>query len=347
MNFPIRTAVIGAGSMGANHARVLSELPESRLVGILDTNPDTAERISRSYNAPGFTDLDQMLATVQPEAVTIAVPTELHAGCAMTALEAGAHVLVEKPIAATLKDGKHMIEQARALNRLLMVGHIVRFNPAIQALRAKLQNQELGRIFQITCRRVGPFPARIRDVGVVIDLATHDLDLMRYLIGLDPVRVYAETEQHIHTAHEDLLIGLMRFPADGLNDSICGMLEINWLTPAKVREVLVLGERGLLKVDDLTQDLYYYENTFQPGAASVGWSNLQHIKGVSEGSMTRIGLQRYEPLKAELQAFLHAIQHNEPAPVPGEDGLAALHLAHCLIESARCRQVVEVHGGHR
>ncbi len=333
--------------MGANHARVLSELPESKLVGIQDTNPTTAERIGKVYNVAGFTKLEQMLATTQPDAVSIAVPTEQHAECALTALEAGAHVLVEKPIAATLEDGQRMIERARALHRLLMVGHIVRFNPAIQALRARLQNQELGRIFQITCRRVGPFPARIRDVGVVIDLATHDLDLMRYLTGLDPMRVYAETEQHIHTAHEDLLIGLMRFPADGLNESICGMLEINWLTPAKVREVLVLGERGLLKVDDLTQDLYYYENAFQPGAASVGWSNLQHIKGVSEGSMTRIGLERYEPLKAELQAFLKAIQQNEPAPVPGEDGLAALNLAHCLIESARSHQVIEVQVVHR
>jgi predicted dehydrogenase len=241
---------------------------------------------------------------------------------------------VEKPIAATLDGGRLMIEKARLVNRQLMVGHIVRFNPAMQQLKQRLQNGEIGRFFQIFCRRVGPFPARIRDFGVAIDLAPHDIDSMRFLTNMEPIRVFCETGQRINTKSEDLLLGLLRFP-----DGVTGALEINWLTPTKVRDVVVLGERGMFRVDDLTQDLYFYEN------AEVGqnvWLAMQTLKGVSEGSMTRFAIQRQEPLKAELQAFVSAIQAGNPVPVSGEDGLAALRLALALIESSRTHQVIEV-----
>lgn len=329
-----RVAVIGVGSMGKNHARVYNELPEAELVAVSDANPAVAQAIGAQFGTAAFTDYRELLAQVKPEAVTIAVPTAMHEEVALAALEAGADVLVEKPIAATLEEGQRIIERARELNRKLMVGHIVRFNPALQALKQKLQAGELGRIFQIFCRRAGPFPARIRDVGVVVDLAPHDVDIMRFLTGMDPERVYAETEQRIHTDHEDLLFGMLRFP-----EGITGALEINWLTPTKVREVLVLGERGLFRVDDLVQDLYFFENA---QAAADNYPALRVLKGVSEGSMVRYSLQRYEPLKAELQAFLKAVRGEAPVAVTGEDGLKALRLALALVESGLKHQVVEV-----
>lgn len=332
----LKVAVIGVGSMGRNHARVYSELPEAELAAIADANGQLAEKTAAQFGARAYSDYRAMLKFEQPQAVSIAVPTALHEEVTLATLEAGAHVLVEKPIAATLEEGQRMIERSQALGLQLMVGHIVRFNPAIQALKQKLQNGELGRIFQIVCRREGPFPARIRDVGVVVDLAPHDLDLMRFLTGLDPIRLYAETEQRIHTEHEDLLLGLLRFP-----DGATGVLEINWLTPTKVRETLVLGERGMFRVDDLTQDLYFYENSQANGNL---WPALQTLKGVSEGSMTRYALQRYEPLKAELQAFLKAVREGTPVPVSGEDGLAALRLALALVESGRTHRVEELAG---
>jgi predicted dehydrogenase len=181
---------------------------------------------------------------------------------------------------------------------------------------------------------VGPFPARIRDVGVVVDLAPHDLDIMRFLTGANPLRVFAETEQRLHTEHEDLLLGLLRFPG-----GITGSLEINWLTPSKEREVLVLGERGLFRMDDLTQDLYFYENAQVGGSA---WQTMQVLRGVSEGQMVRFAFPRYEPLKGELEAFLRAIQEDCPVPVSGEDGLEALRLALALVESGRTHRVIEV-----
>ena len=330
----MKVAVIGVGSMGKNHARVYSELPEAELVAVADADQKLVAATAEKHGAHAYTDYREMLEKEKPDAVSIVVPTAMHEEVGLAALEAGAHVLMEKPIAATVEEGRRLIEKARAVKKQIMVGHIVRFNPAMQALKQKLADGDLGRIFQVFCRRAGPFPARIRDVGVVVDLAPHDVDVMRFLIGAEPLRVYAETEQRIHTDHEDLVWGLLRFP-----DGVVGSLEINWLTPTKIREVLVLGERGLFRIDDLTQDLYFYEN------AQVNvelWPALKTLKGVSEGHMIRYAIQRYEPLKAELQAFLGTVKEGKPVPVSGEDGLEALRLALALVVSGQKHQVIEV-----
>ena len=329
----MKVAVIGVGSMGRNHARVYSELAEAELVAVSDTDATLVGSVAEKFGARAYTDYRELFEKEKPEAVSIAVPTVLHEEVGMAALEAGAHVLMEKPIAATVEEGQRLIAKAQTVGRQLMVGHIVRFNPAIQALKQKLAAGDLGRIFQVFCRRAGPFPARIRDVGVVVDLAPHDVDLMRFLTDADPVRLYAETEQRLHTDHEDLLWGVLRF-ADG----VTGSLEINWLTPTKVRETLVLGERGMFRVDDLTQDLYFYENA---QAKDVQWATLQALKGVSEGSMIRYAIPRFEPLKAELQSFLKAIQDGKSTPVSGNDGLAALRISLALVESGQTHKVIE------
>ncbi len=330
----MKIAVIGVGSMGRNHARVYSELPEAHLVAVADENHELVRSTAEKYGILAYTDYRDMLAKEKPDAVSIAVPTALHAQVGMDVLNAGAHVLMEKPIAATIEEGHLLVDKARELNLQLMVGHIVRFNPAMQALKQKLKEGALGRIFQVFCRRAGPFPARIRDVGVVVDLAPHDVDVMRFLTDSTPTRVYAETEQRIHTDHEDLLWGTVRF-ADG----VVGSLEINWLTPTKIRETLVLGERGLFRVDDLTQDLYFFENE---QAKDLTWNALATLKGVSEGIMTRFAIPRYEPLKAELQAFLTAVKDDTIMPVSGEDGLIALKLSLALAQSGREHRVIEV-----
>jgi UDP-N-acetylglucosamine 3-dehydrogenase len=330
----LRVAVIGVGSMGRNHARVYNELPDVELAAVSDSNEKVAHTIGDQFGARAYTDYRLLFDKEKPDAISIAVPTACHEEVALAALEAGIHILVEKPIAATIDKGRRIIEKAQRAGRVLMVGHIVRFNPAIRALKEQLQAGELGQIFQIFCRRAGPFPARIQDVGVVIDLAPHDVDIMRFVTGKNPTRVYAETERRIHTDHEDLLFGVLHFP-----ERITGALEINWLTPTKVREVLVLGERGMFRVDDLTQDLYFYENA---QAAGVSWPSSATLKGVSEGSMTRFALQRYEPLKAELQAFVKAVTGEAEIAVSGEDGLAALRLALALVESGMKHQVINI-----
>jgi UDP-N-acetylglucosamine 3-dehydrogenase len=330
----MKAAVIGVGSMGVNHARVYSELPEIDLVAVSDVNEVTAAKVARLRNTTPFTDYRKMLEESRPDIVSIAVPTRFHRQVVMDTLDAGCNVLVEKPIAATVAEGKEMNAHAKAKGLKLMVGHIVRFNPALQVLKSQLDDGALGQIFQIRCRRLGPFPTRIQDVGVVIDLATHDLDIMNFLIGSPPMRLYAETEQKIHSAYEDTLVGTIRF-ANG----VLGSLNIDWLTPTKIRETTVTGERGMFLFDDLNQELSFYENQEANGDQ---WASLALLHGVSVGRTITYPINRREPLRAELEAFAAAVRDDLPVPVSAEDGLLALELAQSLVRSGQTGLVIEL-----
>jgi len=318
--------------MGRNHARVLAEMSGIRLVGVADVALEAAEAIASRHGGQAYREYVSLLDREKPDAVVIAVPTLLHHSIALDVLARRLPVFIEKPIAPTVAEGRRIIQAAEAAGAPLMVGHIERFNPAVIALKQRLESGELGRLFQIDARRQGPFPARVRDVGVVIDLAVHDLDIMRFVTGTEIVRVYAETERRLHTSHEDLLTGLAR-----LSDGAVGTLTINWLTPAKIRELYVTGERGMFRVDYLTQDLYFFENS---GAQSGQWETLQVLRGVSEGRMIRHVIAKKEPLRAELEAFLAAVRGTAPAPVSGQDGLRALELAQAIICSGETHQPV-------
>jgi predicted dehydrogenase len=329
----IRAAVIGLGSMGANHARVLSDMDGVELVAVADADATRVERAIGGRAIYGFEGAAHLLAESRPEMVSVVVPTGLHEEIAVACLEAGAHVLVEKPIAATLAGGEHISRRARSLDRLVSVGHIERFNPAILALKRRLADGQGGRVIQLRARRVGPFPHRIRDVGVIHDLAPHDIDIMRFLLDDEVERVYAETQRHIHTQNEDLFAGMLRFANGTL-----GLLEINWLTPTKERTLTVLCEKGMFAVDYAAQTLAFYENfaaTAREGA----------IASVTEGPMTRYPIANREPLRVELEAFRDAITAGSPAPVPAEDGLAALAVAEALVRSGESGMPVPVAWG--
>lgn len=330
----IRVGVIGVGSMGRNHARVYSELEGVELVGVADADAKAADTIATKYGCSAYDDYQRLLDEGQLDAVTVAVPTVEHLEVALNVIEHGVHMLIEKPISYSVEEGKKIIEAAESKNLVLMVGHIERFNPAVIALKEKLENGELGRVFQIDARREGPFPARIQDVGVVIDLAVHDLDVMRYVTGSEIVRVYAETERRIHSTHEDLLAGLVR-----LSDGTVGTLAINWLTPTKIRELYVTGERGMFRVDYLTQDLFFFENATAQGA---DWDALRVMRGVSEGRMIRHVVAKKEPLKNEQEAFIAAVRGEESVSVTGQDGLKVLELAHAIVTSGQEHRMVEV-----
>ena len=328
----LRTAVIGVGSMGKNHARVNWELPNVELVGVADFNHETAEAVAKKYDTkPYFNHLD-LLDEAQPDAVTLAVPTIYHHDIALDIIERWIPLLIEKPIAFEIEEGQEIIDAAQKKGVKLMVGHIERFNPAITTLKEFISQGELGRIFQMDAHRQGPFPARIADVGVVVDLAVHDLDVMRFVSQKEVIRVYAETEKHIHSDYEDLLTGLLRF-----EDGIVGTLAINWLTPTKIREFIVTGERGLFRCDYLTQDLFFFENPVSSGSE---WENLRVLRGVREGKMIRHVIAKKEPLRAEQEAFLEAVREDKPVPVSGEDGLRALELAKTIVQAGSEHRII-------
>lgn len=330
----LKTAVIGVGSMGVNHARVNWEITEADLVGIADENEDLVQSVAQKYGTRAFSDYRMMLEEVRPDAVTLAVPTIHHHEIALEIIDRGIPLLIEKPIAFTLEEGQDIIDKALDKNVKLMIGHIERFNPAIIALKEHIANDELGRIFQMDARRQGPFPARIADVGVVIDLAVHDLDIMRFVSQNEIIRVYAETEKHIHSDYEDLLTGLVR-----LSDGSIGTLTINWLTPTKIREFIVTGERGLFRCDYLTQDLYFFENPVSHGSE---WENLRVLRGVREGKMVRHTVAKKEPLRSEQEAFLSAVVNDLPIPITGEDGLKALALAKTIVQSGTEHRIISL-----
>ncbi len=329
-----RVGVVGTGVMGRNHARVLYELPNVELVGVADSNLEAARQVGGAHATRGYGSLTELLQKERPEAVTIAVPTENHHGAVMEALDAGCHVLVEKPIAATLAQADELVAAARSAGLVLAVGHIERYNPAVLELKRRLDAGQLGRAYQFDAQRLGPFPQRVRDVGVVIDLATHDLDLMRFLTGSEIVRVYAETRRKVHTTREDMVSGLLR-----LEDGSVGLLQINWLTPTKIRQLTVTGERGMFRADYLTQDLVFHENA---EAADHNWEQITMLRGVSEGSMVKYAIQKREPLQSELEAFMKAIGGEPAGIVSGEDGSEALRLALAMIESGDEGRVVTV-----
>ena len=330
----MRVAVVGVGAMGKNHVRVYQEMPDIELVAIADQDEVTAKETSQKFHVPAYTDYCEMVAQERPEAVNVAVPTQEHFSVVCELLNAGCHVLVEKPITASLEEARLLICAAERAGRVLMVGHIERFNPAIIELKRRLDAGELGRVFQIYARRIGPFPPRILDVGVVLDLATHDLDIMRFLTGSEAVRVYAETKRELHTIHEDMFAGMVRFGNDTL-----GLLEINWLTPTKIRELYVTGERGMFRVNYITQDLCFYENAETNGNE---WMAISLLRGVTEGTMMQFAIHKKEPLRAELEAFISSINGHLSHFANGEDAQAALSLAMALAASARTGQVQEV-----
>ena len=329
----IKAAVIGVGSMGKNHARIYDALEGVALVAVSDIDTKSARAAASRYRARYYADHATMLDQEKPDLVSVAVPTGLHHQVALDVIERGLDLLVEKPIADTVANAKEIIERAQAQGVQFMVGHVERFNPAVCELKRRLEDGQLGKMFQIHARRLGPFPHRIRDVGVVIDLATHDLDVMCHLTEADVVRVYAETEQEIHTLHEDSLSGLMRF-----QNGVVGVLDVNWLTPTKVRELYVTGEKGMFMVNYLTQDLYLYENEY----VGSDWDRLGMLKGIGEGNMIKLRIGKREPLRAELEAFAQSVEEGGPPPVTGEDGIRALTLAQAMVESGRQHTAIEI-----
>ncbi|MDQ2715200.1 MAG: Gfo/Idh/MocA family oxidoreductase [Chloroflexota bacterium] len=325
---PLKIALVGAGSMGTNHLRVLKELPEEevQLVGVAEVHEATLAQAVKRFHVAGYADYREMLAATRPDLVSVVVPTHLHFEVASFALDAGMNVLIEKPIASTSEQAQALIDLAHTRGVRIAVGHIERFNPAILELKKRLLSGSLGKIFYLHARRIGPFPPRIRDVGVILDLATHDIDVMRYLTDSEALHVRAECQRHIHETHEDMILGLIRF-----TNNVIGMLDVNWLTPTKVRELSVTGERGMYIVNYLSQDLYFYENDY----TTTTWDALRSMSGVSEGTMTRLKVQKAEPLRLEYEHVLKALRTDTDLMVSGQDGLAVLRIVQQLAEATQ------------
>ena len=309
----MRVGVIGAGVMGENHIRIYSQMPGVDLVGIADLDKKRVESLSRQYSTQGFLDYKELLKH-DLDAVSIVVPTTLHKKVGIDAIASGTNLLVEKPFADTLENAEAITRAAEAENLKLMVGHIERFNPAVMKMKELIDAGELGRVVSISTRRVGPYNPRIRDVGVILDIGVHDIDIISYLYKSPVSEVYAIAGKVIHTFEDHATI-MLRFDGDK-----AGTVETNWLTPQKTRNFTVIGTEGVGYGDYLEQKVFLYDNNW-----------------VKEAKV-----EKKEPLRNELENFLKACQNGSSPLTTGEDGIHALQVALASIESYRSRSAVKI-----
>jgi UDP-N-acetylglucosamine 3-dehydrogenase len=331
---PVRVGLAGLGAMGRNHLRILLGRPDVRLVAVADPVVEALEAAAAQSGAQPFAEPQAMVAEAELDALVIAAPTTAHVPLAVAAIERGVAVLVEKPLAATVDEGMRIVVAAREGGVPVQVGHVERFNPAVLELGRLIGEGWLSSIYAIASRRAGPFPARIRDVGVTVDLATHDVDILSWIAGERPSRVYAETAQRIHADHEDLLFGLLHFPSGAT-----GMLDVNWLTPVKRRQLVVVGEEGMFELDYLTQRLTFTRAT--------DTTNPRLIKGYAptfEGEVLELPVASSEPLAAELDAFLGVVRDGGRPVVDAEDGLWAVAVATSLLDAAARGAAIDLSG---
>lgn len=317
----LRAVLVGAGMMGKNHARVLPSLEGVDLVAIVDENGD---RHGVRGEAKLLKTIDQ-LPRGSVDFAIVATPTVTHESTVLRLLDLGVHVLVEKPIAESAVAGRRMAVRASQTKLVGAVGHIERFNPAVQELKARLQAGDIGEVYQIATRRQGSFPQRIGDVGVAKDLATHDIDLTAWISESEYGFVLGQAAHKSGRAHEDMIsvTGRLR------NGVIVNHL-VNWLSPMKERVIIVTGDKGTYVADTLTGDLTLHEN----GAFSVEWDSFASFRGVTEGNVTRFAYPKKEPLRAELEAFRDAVKGLETPIVSFDEGVLAVEVAEGFLQSA-------------
>jgi len=318
----LRAGLLGVGMMGRHHARVLRELDGVDLVGIADPGGDPH---GVAGSLPILPDIQSLIA-VGIDIAVVAVPTRFHEDAALTLAAAGVHTLVEKPIAESVEAGQRMVDAFREAGVVGAVGHIERFNPALQEMRRRIAAGELGALHQVITRRQGPFPARIADVGVGKDLASHDIDLTAWVTQSDYESVYGQTAHKSGRDHEDMIIASGRLANGVIVNHI-----VNWLSPMKERVTIATGEAGALIADTGTGDLTFYAN----GTFPLEWESVTAFRGVSEGDVIRYAFPKREPLRVELEAFRDAVFGHDTDVVTMEQGLRTLAVVEGVLESAR------------
>ncbi len=303
----VNVAVIGCGFWGKNHARIYNDLEFAELIAVSDLNKDAACSLGEKYGADHYNQINEILARGDIDMVSICTPTVTHADIALEAMEAGKHVLVEKPMTSTVAEAKELIKVSRKSNVKLTVGFVERFNPGvIEALRL-VREGKIGEVILARAHRVSRYPLRISDVGVVKDLAIHDADIVRQLFDTEPETVYATAGNLVHN-FEDYANIIIRFP-----EKKSAFIETNWITPHKIRRLILTGSEGLITVEFITQEVTVEddEGRYQPF------------------------LQTREPLTLELKSFIDSILNDTPPVISGEDGLKALRICEAALESAK------------
>lgn len=325
----LRAGLLGVGMMGRHHARVMREVDGVDLVAIADPGGDPHGVAGDLEVLP---DIDALIDAGIDVAV-VAVPTRFHEDAALKLAAAGVHALVEKPIAHSLEAGQRMVDAFEAAGLVGAVGHVERFNPALQQLRMRLEAGDLGEVYQIATRRQSNFPARIADVGVAKDLASHDIDLTAWVAQSDYSQVFAQTMFKSGREYEDMIAITGRLEAGVIVSHL-----VNWLSPMKERLTVVSGEKGAFVADTSTGDLTFYAN----GTIPLEWESVSSFRGVSEGDVTRFSFAKREPLRLEHEAFRDTVLGKPSHLVTMRQGQQTLRVVEAALDSARMNESIRL-----
>ncbi len=309
----LAVGVIGTGFWGENQVRVFRQSRIADLVAICDADKKRAKEIGTKYGVPWFSDLTQFLRVPNMEAVTVCTPTQTHLKVGLLAIEAGKNLLVEKPMTGEERSADRLVNSARKAGIKLLVGFIERFNPGVKAVKKMLIQGVVGDVIIATGRRVARWPIRIGDVGVVKDTAIHDIDAMRYLLEEEVSAVFAQTGSLRTHSYEDYAEIMLRF-----DEGTTGFLDANWLTPRKVRTLIITGSEATISLDYITQEITL-ENSQRLVKPFTPWA---------------------EPLKLELENFITTIIRDTKEAPSGHDALKAIRVCDAALKSGKSKTLV-------
>ena len=326
----VRVGVIGVGNMGRNHVRVYSEIEEAELIAIADPKEE-ARSISRRFGCRYYPSYTEMLDKEKLDGVSIAAPTSLHSEIAVECITREVNVLIEKPITDDVEKAGEIVKLAEKKGVVLTVGHVERHNPAVKKLRELLNKDVFGKLTTIIARRVGVFPPQIKDANVYIDLAVHDIDIFNYLFSSLPDRVFSKASR-VLSSREDQAVILLEY-----GDTTC-INQVNWITPVKIRNLAITGEKGYAELDFINQELKVYESIISRSYDSFG----DFVIKFGTPRIKNVEVEKAEPLKLELLDFIECIDTGKKPVVSGEDGINALKIALIAQKSAELGKIIEV-----
>jgi UDP-N-acetylglucosamine 3-dehydrogenase len=327
----LRAGLIGYGMMGRHHARVLMGLEGVDVVGIVDT---LVTNECGPRGTPLLSSIDDLVHRGVDYCV-VAAPTACHEEIGLALAASGVHALIEKPLAHDSAAARRLAAAFESAGLVGAVGHVERYNAALRAARGRIAIGELGDIYQICTRRQGPYPGRISDVGVIKDLATHDIDLTCWISQQRYDSLTAHSTHRSGRDHEDMVAVVGRLTDQTVTNHV-----VNWLSPFKERLTVVTGERGTLVADTLTADLTFHSN----GSVPTTWPEVRQFRGVSEGDVVRYAIHKPEPLQLEHESMRDAVLGLKANIVGLRDSVATLEVAEAMIESSRHGRTVSLSG---
>jgi UDP-N-acetylglucosamine 3-dehydrogenase len=321
----MNVAVIGMGNMGIHHARIYNEMKNVNLVSLSDIDEKKGNKYAKKYKCKFYKNYKEMLKNEKINAVSICVPTSLHKEVALNVAKRDIDIIIEKPIAESELSALEIINAIQKRDLILMVGHIERFNPAIIKLKKILDSGKLGEIISLNIKRVGIFPPRIKDSNVIIDLAIHDIDISNYLLDSYPDTVFARGGSALLNEREDYAEIFLVYK----NTNV--LIQVNWITPVKIRNLTITGKRGYVELDYITQDLYIYENNIYKEYNDFG----DFIIKFGKPKKIKQRVEKAEPLKLELEHFIDCVKNRKKPKISGYEALNALKIAKKVIDKIK------------